>query len=69
MEIPDIEHLMRTAGIDEANRALQAGWKLVAVVATAGANGVSYPTYIFGWPTGKPGRPEPEKPASLSKML
>lgn len=69
MEIPDIEYLKSTASTDEANRALQAGWKLVNVVATASANGNSYPTYILGWPTGKPGRPEPDKPVSISKML
>ena len=56
MELPDIEELMRTANIDKANEALQAGWKLVTVVTPISTNGTSVPTYILGWPAGWPGK-------------
>lgn len=41
MELPDIEELMRTANIDKANKALQAGWRLITVVTPISTNGTS----------------------------
>lgn len=69
MEPQDVEELMKTASIGSANEALQAGWKLVTVVTPIGANGQSVPTYILGWPAGKPGKPEQKKPTGFMEML
>jgi hypothetical protein len=71
MELPDIEELMRTASLAKANAALKDGWKLVTVVTPVGKDGVSVPTYILGWPAGKPGKPAApaDEPFSYSGVL